>query len=317
MSQANANQVLWQIGRADDSPADLALGTSEMTGYSSQFPDDCTYTVGQSRAEVDWPCILPGPLDNWAGSKPHSFVVVFQVEKTVADGDCRLVIDPFELHDEFSFSLEFRLNDFVFEKELPKFTPAISAELDVTSTQNAERTKCIPIDFPASALQIGENRLTITNISDPDNPFTIHQALYKEKFALDGNRMVNDLAAKAEQVTADTGSNVLDVFNSCSWPVTQLVTLTLEQSSAGDCVLNEQGEPIASQSCLKPSRDGQALMVRLFNAGGKDSAATLKWAKTPKKTWLSNVVEEKIAEIESPVPLVAYEIVTLRVEPGE
>jgi hypothetical protein len=52
----------------------------------------------------------------------------------------------------------------------------------------------------------------------------------------------------------------------------------------------------------------------LFNAGGKPEKARLTWAKpSPKTVWLSNLAEEKISKIKTPINMAAYEIVTLRI----
>jgi len=55
-------------------------------------------------------------------------------------------------------------------------------------------------------------------------------------------------------------------------------------------------------------------MVRLFNSGTKTVDASLKWAKKPKETWLSNPMEEKLSLLKKTIKMVPYDIVTLRVE---
>jgi len=67
-------------------------------------------------------------------------------------------------------------------------------------------------------------------------------------------------------------------------------------------------------TAFKPSEDGTARIVRLFNAGGKSVKARLKWAKpVPETTWLSNLAEERVSEITKPIDMAAYEMVTLRI----
>ncbi len=72
-------------------------------------------------------------------------------------------------------------------------------------------------------------------------------------------------------------------------------------------------------TAFKPSEDGTARIMRLFNAGGKSEKARLTWAKpTPETVWLSNLAEEKISKITGPIEMAAYEIVTLRIPlPGK
>jgi alpha-mannosidase len=67
-------------------------------------------------------------------------------------------------------------------------------------------------------------------------------------------------------------------------------------------------------TAFKPSEDGTARIVRLFNAGGKSVKARLAWAKpAPETAWLSNLAEERLSKITKPIDMDAYEIVTLRV----
>jgi alpha-mannosidase len=71
-------------------------------------------------------------------------------------------------------------------------------------------------------------------------------------------------------------------------------------------------------SRLKPSEDGQALMVRLFNASGRHQDATLGWEPDhTHRVWLSNSREERLNSLKTPLTIPAWGIVTLRCEgPG-
>lgn len=57
----------------------------------------------------------------------------------------------------------------------------------------------------------------------------------------------NDLLAKTFKAIESPGSNKIAVFNTLSWGRDGLITLTKEQSSYGNRVLNEQGEEVLSQ----------------------------------------------------------------------
>ncbi len=72
-------------------------------------------------------------------------------------------------------------------------------------------------------------------------------------------------------------------------------------------------------TAFRPSEDGKAWVVRLFNAGGQSEEATVTWAKpAPDAVWLSNFAEEKIDKADGPMEMAAYEIVTLRASlPGK
>jgi alpha-mannosidase len=67
-------------------------------------------------------------------------------------------------------------------------------------------------------------------------------------------------------------------------------------------------------TAFKPSEDGTARIVRLFNASRKSQKARLIWAESASKTiWLSNLAENRLSKITKPINMAAYEIVTLRV----
>jgi hypothetical protein len=67
-------------------------------------------------------------------------------------------------------------------------------------------------------------------------------------------------------------------------------------------------------TAFKPSEDGKAWVVRLFNTADRPEKAKLIWTKpAPKTVWLSNLAEDQVAKITGPVEMAAYEFLTLRV----
>lgn len=67
-------------------------------------------------------------------------------------------------------------------------------------------------------------------------------------------------------------------------------------------------------TAFKPSEDGTARIVRLFNASEKTEKARLIWVNpAPKTVWLSNLAEQRISKITKAINMAPYEIVTLRV----
>lgn len=68
-------------------------------------------------------------------------------------------------------------------------------------------------------------------------------------------------------------------------------------------------------SSLKPSEDGKAWMVRLFNAGAAEAKATLAWSDPPPEAVsISSPFEEVGPKLSGPIHLPPYGIVTLRAE---
>ena len=68
-------------------------------------------------------------------------------------------------------------------------------------------------------------------------------------------------------------------------------------------------------SSIRPSRDGRALMVRLFNSGGRPEKAAFIWKRfKPKAVYLSSPYENKVEEIDFPLSIPAFGIRMLRLE---
>jgi len=91
------------------------------------------------------------------------------------------------------------------------------------------------------------------SITQPDSPFTLDQWKIKQAFALDADRQSQALLAGATAVAARTATPAeapvaaVDVYNTCSWPRTDLVVLPADWSLAGDLVQTAAGQPVASQ----------------------------------------------------------------------
>ena len=97
-SAAGQSKLLWQIGKADNNTAEFALGPDRSNQYSVTFPRDALFIAGQSEPKQDWPYIQPGPADTWAGSKSHTFTILFGVGTTQTTGQCELLLDFVDTH---------------------------------------------------------------------------------------------------------------------------------------------------------------------------------------------------------------------------
>ena len=86
---AASAKTLFQIGKLDHSNAEFA----QAPGDFNHVTQDGLFAIGQSDAKKDWPYVHAGPGDAWAGAKPHSFHILFDLKTVPAEGMCKLTID--------------------------------------------------------------------------------------------------------------------------------------------------------------------------------------------------------------------------------
>jgi len=157
---AGDNTLLWQIGQADNDTAQFALGPDRSNQYSASFPNDALFVAGQSDPKQDWPYIQPGPADVWAGGKSHTFTILFGLKKMATEGKGQIVLDFVDTHSALPPKMEIKINDISFIRELPKGAGDASAQ-----GQPDKGRECrLVIDFPAGALKMGTNNITITSL---------------------------------------------------------------------------------------------------------------------------------------------------------
>ena len=118
-----------------------------------------------------------------------------------------------------------------------------------------------PAPFPAAAFQEAWRNVLLysehtwgamNSISEPDLPFVREQWKGKRGFALEADRQSRQLLAQALEGETSGASpakaGLFDVFNTCSWDRTDLVTLTAEQSAGGNRVVDAASQqPVPSQ----------------------------------------------------------------------
>lgn len=87
------------------------------------------------------------------------------------------------------------------------------------------------------------------SISDPHNDFTQQQWRTKQSFAQDAVRLSTELLIEAvDNGNADTGEpSAIDVFNTNSWPRTDIVYLPLEGDLESRVIVDSDGEAVISQ----------------------------------------------------------------------
>jgi len=148
---------LWQIGKADGNNAEFALAPG---GYA-QFRNDGFFVVGVSDAKKDWPYVHPGPVDGWAGARPHTFVVLFGLKAVPAAGECRLQLNLLDTQSAGPPKLRVEVNGKPFEQALP----AGAGDASVNGQPDKGKRQEFAVTFPATLLKTGDNEIRITTIS--------------------------------------------------------------------------------------------------------------------------------------------------------
>jgi len=154
-------KLLWQIGKADNDTAEFALGPDRSNQYSVTFPRDALFIAGQSDPKQDWPYIQPGPADVWAGSKSHTFTILFGIKTPPTTGKGELALDFVDTHSFKPPKMQIKINDVSFIRDLPRGAGDASAH----GQPDKGREHLLAVDFPAKALKPGTNTITITSLS--------------------------------------------------------------------------------------------------------------------------------------------------------
>jgi len=85
------------------------------------------------------------------------------------------------------------------------------------------------------------------SVSQPDSEFARAQWVIKQRFALDADAQSHTLLASALPTAVVKKITAVDVFNTASWPRTDLIVLAGEPPLAGYLVEGPDGEPVPSQ----------------------------------------------------------------------
>jgi alpha-mannosidase len=150
-------KTLWQIGTKDGNNAEFALAPK---GYD-HFAEDGFFIVGQSDPKTAWPYVQPGPVDVWAGSRPHTFTVLFGIDTPASQGTCRLVLDVIDTYARIPPTLRVEVNGEAFERALP----AGASDDSIFGNPAAGRPCQVTVEFPAALLRAGNNQISLTTIA--------------------------------------------------------------------------------------------------------------------------------------------------------
>ncbi|MEO3850443.1 glycoside hydrolase domain-containing protein [Streptomyces sp. B8F3] len=158
---ATVSRKVALVGAIDLGTGEFALSPSRYGDYPEAFPDDVDFTVGSSDPATAWSYIHPGPSDGWAGAKPHTFTLRFDLDQAPA-ADLALTAWLIDTHESGPPTMQLSLND----------GPATTVTVPKGGGQGyhwgdgadgAIRPSTLDVALPAAQLRAGRNILTLTS----------------------------------------------------------------------------------------------------------------------------------------------------------
>ena len=154
---AAAADAVFGIGAADGSAAEFALGPGGWQGYAAAFPGDADFTVGVDDPARDLPYIQPGPIDGWAGSRPHTLTLRANLTAAQAESSY-LTLHYLDTQESAPPRLDVSVNGTaVGSRQLQR--GAGRGHVGNTGV----RPSTARVFVPAAALHAGENVFTLTH----------------------------------------------------------------------------------------------------------------------------------------------------------
>lgn len=159
-------KVLWQIGKADNSSAGMALAPANYTHFlEADFGwEDRFYLIGYSQAEKDWPYVMPGPEDKWGGTGPTSgrrsqvLNILFGLAGVPDNSNGNLVVDLLGYHGSVPPRFKVLVNGHAKVMQLPK-----RSDDDAVLSGKLDAAKEYKISIPLRGLlKTGGNEIQLT-----------------------------------------------------------------------------------------------------------------------------------------------------------
>lgn len=155
---ADSEMVIWQLGEQDGAYAEFAIAGNH-AAYAEIFPGDAKIRGTDLRPRSSCPFILPGPADQWAGSKSHTLAAEFDLADASAPG-YELKLGFSDTHGSVPPAIEISVNGRSGAIALPSGSGGPSL-----SNAALGKAHTIAIPLAASLLRQGNNKIEIRSIS--------------------------------------------------------------------------------------------------------------------------------------------------------
>lgn len=155
ITAAEDSDSIFCIGKPDAAAAEFGLVSEGYARFPGVFPDPVVYTIGRSD-NADWPFVHPAPRDKWAGSRVHTFSVVFDWQEEHAP-PLFLVLGLAGAHPTQRSHVAVSLNGMDLP---PRLAPA-GAHAPVFAPAEPGQAETLIFPLPAEGIREGENRIEI------------------------------------------------------------------------------------------------------------------------------------------------------------
>ena len=169
-AKAADDQTLWQIGTEDKSDSEFALAHGDYTNFPGKFghPENAFY-IGLSDPQTDWPCVLPGTFDGWAGSRENkargliwdemnTLPIGFVLDQVSTNGQCLFTIAFCDSSSKNPPRIRITVNGTIFERKL---LPGGGSDNSLKGDLSRAKPQSIEVEFPSSLLKPGYNEIAL------------------------------------------------------------------------------------------------------------------------------------------------------------
>ncbi|PCI36096.1 MAG: hypothetical protein COB60_00795 [Flavobacteriaceae bacterium] len=163
---------LWSLGNIDASSAEFALAPNNYKDFlKNDFGwEDTFYAVGFSKTKTDFPYVLAGAMDSWAGTaglsgiRSHVLNILFSINKPLKfknEGWSTINIHVLDCSSKLPPLVKITLNGTSWTKQL---NPGTQGDAALVGELSNVKLQVISLKVPSSLLNNGGNELNITTI---------------------------------------------------------------------------------------------------------------------------------------------------------
>jgi len=232
---AAASQVVWQIGKFDQSSGEFKQGEVQPPVVAEGHArSDVLYTIGKSNPASDWPAFQPGSSNGRAGFRPHPYAIQFDLPEA-PQGLYTLKVALLVETPRLS-RLQVEING--YRARFFQYPALNYAGGDVSSVfEPAYSADTITVDLPTDSLKEGTNELVLTALDEPpERDDVTNPGLYYDALELDQDP---DRRFSSEEVTVQVLPTIFYVRRDDK--LSELVDIFIRHNSplkGGQAVLN-------------------------------------------------------------------------------